>query len=57
MKRYRLAAVFLAAAFLFSGCAQESDSAGSRNGGEESTDVSGTEESDDMADTVPDMSE
>lgn len=37
MKRYRLAAVFLAAAFLFSGCAQESDSAGGRNGGEEST--------------------
>ncbi|HJB82979.1 MAG TPA: hypothetical protein H9711_07495 [Candidatus Mediterraneibacter intestinavium] len=57
MKRYRLAAVFLAAAFLFSGCAQESDSAGSRNGGEESTDVSGTEESDDMADAVSDTSE
>lgn len=57
MKRYRLAAVFLAAAFLFSGCTQESDGAGSRNDGEESTDVSGTEESDDMADEVFDTSE
>ena len=57
MKRYRLAAVFLAAAFLFSGCAQDGDSAGSRNDGEESTDVSGTEQSDDMADAVPDTSE
>lgn len=57
MKRYRLAAVFLAASFLFSGCAQDGDSADSRNDGEESTDVSGTEQSDDMADAVPDTSE